>query len=341
MLAKLKLALVSIAALTLAACGQQPSAAQAGASDLEDATPDGVVEIYNGSTVATFPNPLNRGIKVLKNGQKTLQSLAAPFLITEDAHAANVNLTFVRDFFNNKFGRWSYDGKGAKIKGIVEVQRFRLLDFLHMRENAAWFPAFSHMIFGAGGNGLDGFAQAVDVIAHEYTHAVISKSSALGFSGQSGALDEHLADVFGELAQHAMAPDSQPFLIGETVLRGALAEKAPALRDMMNPEKSLDAQPATMADIPTALRAACVADSANDACGRHILNSIPNKAAALIIQSLGWEDAGTLFYTVMTERLSPGSDFADYKKQVVGECETMGLGEKCESVKDAFATVGL
>ena len=56
---------------------------------------------------------------------------------------------------------------------------------------------------------------------------------------------------------------------------------------------------------------------------------------------IGWDKAKTLFYTVMTERLTETSDFAAYRTAVVGECtRTLTAGE-CVDVEGAFATVGL
>ena len=45
----------------------------------------------------------------------------------------------------------------------------------------------------------DGFASADDVVGHELTHGVTEFSSHLFYYYQSGAINESLSDVFGEL----------------------------------------------------------------------------------------------------------------------------------------------
>lgn len=301
----------------------------------------GSVEIWNASMVATIPTPLYRGVKVLSNGEKSLQASLLPILVTKSVTAASNNLTTTRDFYLTKFQRDSYDGEGAKIKAAVDIQQYHLIPVLGLKENAAWMQPFDHFVFGAGGSKLGGFAEALDVVAHEYTHAVISYTSNLEYVGQSGALNEHLADVFGELVQHAKDPSSEPFLIGETTLRGDFADQARALRDMLNPAAGLSKQPGHMDEIPDQFGLDCEPASNNDNCGVHILSGIPNRAAALIIQDIGWTKSSALFYTVMTERLGQQSDFAEYRNAVVAECARTLTTSDCIEVESAFEAVGL
>ena len=47
-----------------------------------------------------------------------------------------------------------------------------------------------------------GFASADDVVGHEMTHGVISHNADLFYWGQSGAINESLADVMGEIVDH-------------------------------------------------------------------------------------------------------------------------------------------
>lgn len=335
--------------LALAACGAAPQTAVV--SETSDAPmywetetlagERGAVDVYNAAAVLTIPNPINRGIKVLHDGQPTLSATIAPLLVTKAAKAASANLMATRDYYAATFGRDSYDGQGSVIRAAVDVQRYHLVPILGMKENAAWMEPFKHFVFGAGGAELGGFADAIDVVAHEFTHAVVGATSKLVYEGQSGALNEHLADVFGEIVQHAQHPDSEPFLIGETTLRGPFAEQARALRDMLSPAQGLSKQPGHLRDIPEEFGASCTPTSTNDNCGVHTLSGIPNRAAALTIQAIGWEKAAPLFYVVMTERLHDRSDFADYRAQVVAECDATLSATECAAVEAAFADVGL
>ncbi len=342
-----------VSAALLQACGQSPAQdRQQLASDdamildaQQEARSDtdglGSVIIYNAALVLTIPSPINRGIKVLQNGELTFQGRIAPMLVSPSALSAGDNLTKTREFFRAVFDRNSYDGLGAPIRAAVDVQRYHLVPILGLKENAAWMQPFKHFVFGAGGDGLAGFADALDVIAHEFTHAVVSSTSNLEYVGQSGALNEHLADVFGEIVQHYYNPGSEPYLIGETVLRGALAERARALRDMRHPDKGLSVQPGKMSEIPEQFKFGCVAARDNDNCGVHTLSGIPNFVATQVIDALGWDVSAKLYYAVMTERLTATSDFAEYREAMVSECAATLDDASCDQVVDAFASAGL
>jgi Zn-dependent metalloprotease len=299
------------------------------------------VLIYNGSTVLTIPNPLNRGVLVMKDGKRTLEGLVMPLLLTRQVRAAHKNFASTLQFYADQFGRNGYDGEGSPVRAAVELQRYHLLPLFGLKNNAAWMDQFNHFVFGAGDSKLGGFSSAIDVVAHEFTHAVISSTSNLQYVGQSGAVNEHLADVFGEFVQHVVDPASTPFLIGETVLRGEYAQKAKALRDMLNPAKGLSVQPGHMNEIPDAFGTGCKPAADNDNCGVHILSGIPNKAVALMIGKLGWDALYQLFYTVMTERLNETSDFAEYRDAVVSECRATLPAASCQVVVQSFAAVGL
>lgn len=95
------------------------------------------------------------------------------------------------------------------------------------------------MVFGDGGELINNFAECLDVIAHELTHAVMDNISPLDYSDQSGALSEHISDVFGSMVKQMVAnekADAADWLIGEGCLvRGV---KGLALRSMKNPGKA-------------------------------------------------------------------------------------------------------
>ncbi len=69
-----------------------------------------------------------------------------------------------------------------------------------------------------------GYADAVDVVGHELTHGVIERYSNLFYWGQSGAINESIADVLGEIVQHrnATSPAQQTnWDLGEDLPGGA------------------------------------------------------------------------------------------------------------------------
>ncbi|OFZ83246.1 MAG: hypothetical protein A2603_14105 [Bdellovibrionales bacterium RIFOXYD1_FULL_55_31] len=299
----------------------------------------GAIDIYDASVTILIPNPIYKGVKVLHNGKRWGLGV---FEISKEPKKANASFEKVRDFYQKIFNRFSFDGKGAPIVASVNVQRaFRTLDLLKLRENAAWIGPWKTFALGAGGRSLGNFSESLDVIGHEFTHAVVSTTAELTPGGRPGALNEHLADVFGAAIEQYYEHPANPFLMGEKCLRGALAKKSEALRDMLNPQKSLGGQPAHMREIPDEYGPACTPTQKNDSCGVHDLNGILNRAVALMIQQLGWEPIQKLVYQVMVGRLRSSSDFEDYRNQVVEECNATLSANACDVVRTAFADVGL
>ena len=185
----------------------------------------------------------------------------------------------------------------------------------------------------------------IDVVGHEYTHAVIQTTSNLKYEGQSGALNEHLADVFGIIVNNLHNKSlSNPYLIGATVLAGEYAKKAHALRDMMDPGKGLSKQPGHMNDLKTERFAkfgeGCKSTRENDNCGVHVLSGIPNKMSALVMSAIGIQESAELFYNVMTKRLTENSQFADYRSALMEECKTQS-SDTFTIVDEALKAVGI
>lgn len=302
------------------------------------ANENGTIKIYDAKFVPQIISMFKPGSLVLEDGQK--KTLIMP----KTARILNSNLEKVRDFYAEEFARKSWDDKGSDIIASLNINRYTLFDVLGSKQNAAW--AKTRFIFGAGDNkGLDNFEKALDVVGHEYTHAVVQTTSNLKYEGQSGALNEHLADVFGIIINYKHNKNlSNPYLIGATVLYGKYAEKAHALRDMMDPAKGFSPQPAHMNDLKTErykkFSADCKSTGENDNCGVHILSGIPNKMSALIMSAIGIEESAELFYNVMTKRLTENSQFSDYRAALMEECKTQS-SDTCAIVDDALKSVGI
>ena len=302
------------------------------------ANENGTIKIYDAEFVPQIINMFKPGRLVLENGKKKT------LIIPRTARILNTNLEKVRDFYAEEFSRKSWDDKGSPILASVNLNRFTFWDLLGSKQNAAWTK--TRFIFGAGSRkGLDNFEKALDVVGHEYTHAVIQTTSNLKYEGQSGALNEHLADVFGIIINYRHNRNlTNPYLIGATVLHGEYAKKAAALRDMMDPSKGLSPQPGHMEELKAGRFAkfaqGCVSTASNDNCGVHILSGIPNKMSALVMSAIGIEESAELFYNVMTKRLTANSQFADYRAALMEECKSQS-SDTCAIVDDALSSVGI
>ena len=304
------------------------------------ANENGTVKIYDAQLkpVIISLSSSKPGRLVLSDGKKE------SYFVPSDAYVLNKNLSRVRDYFFEKFARRSWDGKGGDIIATMNINKhFGKLDLLNQKQNAFW--SGTQFVFGAGADdGIDSMVDAIDVTAHEYTHAVIQSTSNLDPYGQAGALHEHLADVFGSIINVHYNHPQNPYLIGATILRGTNAKQAKALRDMMNPGKGLMPQPKHMDDLKLPLYAdygaKCVPSMKNDKCGVHIISGIPNRMAALVMSAIGPENAAPLFYNVMTKRLKENSNFTDYRNALLEECKSLS-SDTCGIVEDALNSVGI
>ena len=114
------------------------------------------------------------------------------------------------DFYDQLFGRNSLDNNGMTLISSVHVGEVDEHGALVPMNNAFWNG--EQMAYGDGdGVIFRNFTGSLDVVGHELTHGVESFTSNLEYRNQSGALNEHFADVFGILVRE--------WINGETALK--------------------------------------------------------------------------------------------------------------------------
>ncbi|UUZ58962.1 M4 family metallopeptidase [Nocardioides sp. B-3] len=203
------------------------------------------------------------------------------------------------------------------VKKLASTVRFCHPDDPCPMANAFWNG--TQMYYGAG------FADADDVVGHEMTHGVIDQYSELFYWGQSGAINESMADIMGEIvdhrAGHVAADDAR--LLGEDLPIGAI-------RDMKDPVAFGDPDRMTSANYTANL-------SYNDNGGVHSNSGVGNKTAYLISRGTrggtfngqtitgidasdtGLTKTGKLYFDAIT-RLTSGSDYADLAAVLEQSC---------------------
>ncbi|MEQ7124611.1 M4 family metallopeptidase [Actinopolymorpha sp. B11F2] len=175
--------------------------------------------------------------------------------------------------------------------------------------NAFWSDTLQQLVYGDGVTGLD-------VTAHELAHGVTAHTSQLYYVYQSGAINESMSDVFGNLIDLAVNPEKQgsaeAWFIGEDS-RPAAASMPVPLRSMADPTatKSPDRLTSSLWD----------ADPDHQDFGGVHSNSGPgNKAAYLIAQGdrfngydvrgLGLDKTFTIYWTAQ-RILTSGADYKE------------------------------
>ncbi|HEY7626037.1 MAG TPA: M4 family metallopeptidase, partial [Ilumatobacteraceae bacterium] len=204
----------------------------------------------------------------------------------------------VYDFYSTVLGRDSINGNGMQIRSTVR--------YCPSMSNCPYKNAFwngSQMVYGQG------YTVADDVVGHELTHGVTQYTSKLLYYAESGAINESMSDVMGELID---LWNVGPF---DTALdRWLMGEQIPggAIRSMKDPTQFGD---------PDKMTSSNYRGGVADNRGVHTNNGVNNKAAFLItdgatfngqtVTGIGIEKTAHIYYTAETTLLGPGSDYLD------------------------------
>jgi uncharacterized repeat protein (TIGR01451 family) len=238
---------------------------------------------------------------------------SGPWLPDGVSAAANVSATY--DYFLERHNRNSLDDRGSNLTAVV-----RLDSDLH---NAYFDPSTQTMFFGDA----QPFAGALDIVAHEMTHGVVSNSAGLIYQGQPGALNESFADIFGEMVEASV--NGQPdWLVGSR---------------LSNPYRNM-ADPGALSTFlgdPYPSRMSEFVFTTQDHGGVHINSSIINHAffqlAAGLPAAIGIEDAASIFYRALTTKLSPRSEFVDARLAAIQSAEELFGATSLQAQQTALA----
>jgi Zn-dependent metalloprotease len=238
------------------------------------------------------------------------------------------------DYYLKVHKRNSIDGRGLPLDASVHYRR--------AFNNAFWNGR--QMVFGDGdGLVFNRFTQSLDVIGHELTHGVTQYEAGLDYQGQSGALNEHMSDVFGSLVKQfslGQTAKQADWLIGAGLwAKGVMGV---ALRSMKapgtaydDPRLGKDPQPAHMDGY---------VDTEDDNGGVHINSGIPNHAFYLAAVGFGgkaWLKAGKVWYSALTQLLRRDADFMVAAATTV-EAAGQAFGNSGASVvRSAWNRVGI
>ncbi|KAI1278334.1 metalloprotease [Xylaria sp. FL0933] len=282
--------------------------------------------VYNANNTqdeSTLPGTVLR-----VEGQKAVSDEAANQAYD---NAGNV-LSFYLDIFNWK----SIDNNNMNVISSVH--------FGQKYENAFWDPEIAQMVYGDGHDFLGNFTNAVDVIGHELTHAVTEHTSPLDYTGQSGALNEHVSDAFGVMVKQRVqneTADAADWLVGEECLMPGV--KGVALRSMKapgtaynDPRFGKDPQPDNFKDYKNTFE---------DNGGVHLYSGIPNKAFYLSAVAFGgysWEKAGKIWWeTLQSGQIPPRCTFIQFADATVDKAEELFGDDAAAIVRKAWNEVGV
>ena len=248
------------------------------------------------------------------------------------------------DYFLVEHSWQGYDGNGSKFIAWVNV-----------RSNWNNIVGGGGEIYSGEGDGINyGPFTAIDVVAHEYTHSVIQACGAnLQYIGESGALNESFADIFGTLVEFYAEPNSnnKDWLLGEDV---SLTGSAGAFRDMSDPRSK--GHPAAYED-DNWYDTMSDCSILNDFCGVHTNSSVQNHWFYILangksgtnyfgysynVTGIGMTKAAQLAFNNLNNYLSPYSDYMDAKNGSIQAATALNFTTaEINQIEEAWCAVGL
>ncbi|MFL6681760.1 MAG: M4 family metallopeptidase, partial [Burkholderiaceae bacterium] len=278
-----------------------------------------------------------------------------------DAHHG---MALTWDFYANVFGRNGIDNLGTSPISVVHV----VDDQADYYDNAYWSDFVFGMFYSDGTKnpGVDpntglptapnpaGFdtLTSIDIIGHEMTHGVTANSDALDYDGESGGLNEATSDIMGSMVEAwATRLPGADWIIPDTGtdwLMGAQISDSP-LRSMIHP--SVDGVSADhwyagiqYLDVHFSsgplnrffyfLSQGASSDPASDAYSPYLPEGM---------KGIGNDRAAHIWYTAMTEWLTPLSKYADARNAAINAAtEDYGPGTpEVAAVMKAFAAINV
>ena len=215
----------------------------------------------------------------------------------------------VYQLYFDHYGRDLLDGNGMNLVQTVHHRK--------NYNNAFWDGV--QMVYGDGDGQIFQKFTELSVIGHEMSHGVVQFSGGLQYKGQSGALNESYADVFGALTvqrKFNLDVSEADWLIGKGILAPGI--RGVALRSMKAPGTAYS--DALLGQDPQPYHMDFYANTTADNGGVHINSGIPNHAFYLFAQYMGgkaWEKPGEIWYQTMQRINNPIATFANWAAQTV------------------------
>jgi Zn-dependent metalloprotease len=265
------------------------------------------------------------------------------------AISAHANAADVADFVKEILRRDGLDGKNGSYVSSINCVQINVLSpgaHPHLWRNAAWLGDRGQMVYGqhlTENGDLRSYALAKDVVAHEMAHGLIQFTAGLKYQGQSGALNESYADIFGIIISNFGTDVADwNWEMGEDADGTGLP-----LRDISDPPRFGD--PDHMSDyhdLPL--------DRQHDWGGVHTNSGIHNKAGYNLLTStidgspvFEPAEVAQLLYLALL-KMNETSTFMDSRNRVEGAAKSLYRSADPEvktrtrqAVAEAFAAVGI
>lgn len=243
-----------------------------------------------------------------------------------EAVSAQANAQRSYEYFKEVHGRESINGEGGNIYSFVNIKD----EDGNELDNAFW--SGKAIFYGNGNVQFSPLGAALDVAGHEMTHGVVQHSVGFNRMGESGALNESFADIFGTMIERIN------WSIGETiVLPGVFPGQA--LRNMADPHNGARLndfnngwQPKHYDELYT---------GEEDRGGVHFNSGITNHAYYLFAKEVGIDKAEQVFYRALTTYLTKSAQFVDLRLAIEKSAADLYTSSVVRAASSAFDAVGI
>ncbi|MGH6825770.1 M4 family metallopeptidase [Methyloceanibacter sp.] len=300
------------------------------------------VDVHSGTIVGVHPQIQflkNRSVHSSNNGTNLpgslIRSEGQAATGDVDVNAAYDGASDTYEAYKNFWNRDSFDNAGAKIISSVHYgNKFC---------NSGWNG--TQLFFGDGdaAYGCLPLARGIDVVAHEFTHALTESESGLIYSGESGGVNEAMSDIFGAFTEAwvegnrtgSLVVSGDVWKVGEDVL-------PPALRYMNDPVAdgvSLDFWTSTAGtvDVRYSSGIANLAFYLMSQGGTH-----PRGKSSIVVTGIGMAKAIRVFYKANVDILTSNSKFSAARFACEQAASELGFtAAEQAAVGDAWQAVGV
>lgn len=244
-----------------------------------------------------------------------------------EAVSSQYNGNLAYQYFLERHARVSINGQAGNIVSFVNVSDKQGGSM----DNAFW-NGFA-MFYGNGSEAFKPLARGLDVAGHEMTHGVVQNTANLEYYGESGALNESFADVFGAMI------DRDDWLVGEDVVNLS-AFPSGALRSLIDPNQGQPTNSFNTGWQPKHVDQQFTGPEDNN--GVHINSGIPNHAFYQFANVVGKDKAEDVYYRALDVYLTKSSQFIDARLAVIQSAQDLGLSSsEVQAARNAFDAVGI
>ena len=268
----------------------------------------------------------------------------------DDALKAYQSLIKCYDFYADE------DSFGITFEGIKnsygrQIDLIAIVHFDKNYENAGYVPPSTgstngFFIFGDGSyiKGTSSFVNGLDIVGHEYQHALTEQICDFVYQGESGALSEAFSDMFGAVIEGKGIDSKDFWLMGEDVV----SSRSKVFRDMSNPSSTSCASDYNtyMANLESCrVNGQYVYSEGNDHGKIHYNCTLPTYATYLMYKNnpqffTEYNILG-LWYQTLT-KLTKNSGISDFCSAMMLSANELGYSEETKNIiEGAFASVGI